>query len=193
MGGRFRLAEDQKSEWFTVIGVTPDANVFGIDPSDEQPPAMTYVPFAYQQLLNTGITIRVEGDPAAITSAVRRRFARGPEPADVPGAHDHRSPPTEFLAVRLYGWIFGTMGVIGLLLAAIGVYGVLSALSQRTQEIGVRVALGAGRGNILRLVVGQGLLLAAIGIGAGWRSRPRVCRRRVHFFTKSARSTRSRS
>ena len=52
VGGRFRLAEDQKSEWFTVVGVTPDANVFGIDPSDEQPPAVAYVPFAYQQLLN---------------------------------------------------------------------------------------------------------------------------------------------
>ena len=72
VGGRFRLAEDQKSEWFTVVGVTPDANVFGIDPSNEQPPAVAYVPFAYQQLLNTGLTVRVEGEP----TASRRRYAR---------------------------------------------------------------------------------------------------------------------
>ena len=73
-----------------------------------------------------------------------------------------------FWQYGLYGWIFGTIGVMGLLLAAIGVYGVLSySVSQRTQEIGVRVALGASHGNILRLVVGHGLLLAGIGIGAG--------------------------
>jgi ABC-type antimicrobial peptide transport system permease subunit len=73
-----------------------------------------------------------------------------------------------FWQYGLYGWIFGTIGVMGLLLAAIGVYGVLSySVSQRTQEIGVRVALGAGRGDILRLVVSHGLLLSAIGVGAG--------------------------
>ena len=73
-----------------------------------------------------------------------------------------------FWQYGLYGWIFGTTGVIGLLLAAIGVYGVLSySVSQRAQEIGVRVALGAGHPQILRLVVGQGLMLAVIGIVAG--------------------------
>ena len=73
-----------------------------------------------------------------------------------------------FWQYGLYGWIFGTIGVMGLLLASIGVYGVLSySVSQRTQEIGVRVALGASRGNILRLVVGHGIVLSAIGIVVG--------------------------
>jgi predicted permease len=169
VGGRFRLAEDTKVEWFTVIGVTPDANVFGIDPSNPQPPAVAYVPFAYQQLLNTGLTIRVEGEPSSITSAVRSALrAADPNLPMFQVRTVSEARRLTFWQYGLYGWIFGTIGVMGLMLAAIGVYGVLSySVSQRTQEIGVRVALGAGRGDILRLVVGHGLLLAGIGISAG--------------------------
>ena len=169
VGGRFRLAEDTKAEWYTVIGVTADANVFGIDPSNEQPPAVAYVPYGYQQTLNTGLTVRVDGDPTSITSAVRSALrASDPNLAMFQARTISEARRLSFWQYGLYGWIFGTIGVMGLLLAAIGVYGVLSySVSQRTQEIGVRVALGAGRGNILRLVVGHGLLLAGIGIAAG--------------------------
>jgi putative ABC transport system permease protein len=168
IGGRFRL-NDPKEEWFTVIGVTPDINLYGVDPGNEQAPAVAYVPFAYQQFLNTGLTVRVDGDPASITSAVREAI-RASDPnlpmSQVRTVSELRR--LSFWQYALYGWIFGTTGMIGLLLAAIGVYGVLSySVSQRTQEMGVRVALGAGTTQILRLVVGQGLALAAIGIAIG--------------------------
>jgi putative ABC transport system permease protein len=168
IGGRFRLT-DPKEDWFTVIGVTPDINLYGVDPGNEQAPAVAYVPFAYQQFLNTGLTIRVDGDPASITSAVREAIRASD--SNLPMAQVRTGSELRrlsFWQYGLYGWIFGTTGFVGLLLAAIGVYGVLSySVSQRTQEIGVRVALGAGSPQILRLVVGQGLLLAAIGNAVG--------------------------
>jgi putative ABC transport system permease protein len=158
IGRRFKL-DGPKEDWFTIIGVTPDINLYGVDPGNDQAPATAYIPFAY----------RVDGDPASVTSAVREAI-RASDP-NLPMAQVRTMSELrrlQFWQYGLYGWIFGTTGIIGLLLAAIGVYGVLSySVSQRAQEIGVRLALGAGRGQILRLVVGQGVVLAAIGIVVG--------------------------
>jgi predicted permease len=165
--GRFRLAGG--NEWFTVIGVAPDLRLFGVDPGNDVPEPTAFVPYPYQEVLNNGLTISVEGDPALITPAVRREIRAAD--ANVPVFQARTMEDVRrltFWEFGLYGWIFGTIGVMGLLLAAVGVYGVLSySVSQRTQEIGVRVALGANRRQVLALVVRHGLWLTGTGVVVG--------------------------
>ena len=167
---RFRIWTEKNSrEWITVIGVAPDMHLWGVDPSNSQIPPLAFVPFSYGEFSSTGLTIRVSGDPTALVTPVRAAI-RASDPTlpiyAVRTLEDARQ--LEFWEYALYGWIFGTIGIIGVVLAAIGVYGVLAySVSQRTQEIGVRVTLGAGRPQVLKLIVGQGLRLTAIGVIIG--------------------------
>jgi len=172
VGARFRLTDaligDDQATWYTVIGVAPDIQQNQIDPED-RPMSAAYVPYIYQQTLNTGLTIRVSGAPATFTAAVRSEI-RSADPNlpvfQVATMEDVRR--LGFWQYALFGWIFGTTGVVGLLLASIGVYGVLAyAVTQRTPEIGVRVALGASRGDVIKLVVAHGMWLAGIGVVLG--------------------------
>ncbi len=168
VGRRFRLADEGQPDWFTVVGIITD---FRHDqPNNDEPvfPA-AYVPYTFDPTLNTGLTIRVAGEPAQITAAVREQIR----------ASDAALPVFQVFTMeelrqrsywqnRLFGIMFSVFGAIALVLAAVGVYGMLSySVSQRTQEIGVRMALGAARGDVLRLIVGHGLKLAGIGVILG--------------------------
>lgn len=149
-----------------VIGIARDARMNSIL---ETPEPYFYLPYAQSNRETTLVLIETTGDPLRFAGQLRAVVA----------AVDKRAPvltlSTLGMVVRssmyeqeLAATLVGGLGVIALILAAIGLYGVISyTMVQRTREIGIRMAIGARRWDALRLILGQGLRLAGIGIAAG--------------------------
>jgi len=116
------------------------------------------------------LIVQTAGKPAALTQAVRKQiYALDPSMAifNEETMEDHVR--TAYFLPRLAATLFGVFGGIGLVLAAIGLYGVMSyAVSRRTREIGIRMAMGAKPGTVERLILRQGMVLTVIAIAFGW-------------------------
>lgn len=168
LGRRFKQLGDTANTWFTVVGVSRDFRPNELD--DAEPIGPQYV-LSYRRLAtrNTGLMIRTAAAPAEITAAVRKALRESDAAMPVfEIATMEQVRQIGFWAPKLFGWMFAMFGIVALLLASVGVYGVIAySVSQRTQEIGVRLALGAQPADVVRMVVRGGAALAATGIAIG--------------------------
>jgi putative ABC transport system permease protein len=166
LGHRFKLVGDTTNTWLTVVGVYRDYQPSNLD---ERIIPNFVVSYPRLPTRNTGLMIRTKGDPAQITSAARKAIRESDPTLPVFDARSMEEVrKLGFWSQRLFGWMFAMFGIVALVLASVGVYGVIAyGVTQRTQEIGVRVALGAQPADVIKLVLRNGAILALTGIAIG--------------------------
>ena len=150
----------------TVVGVVPTGKYQRLG---EPPTAFMYFPQAQDWNYGMTLVVRTTRDPLALVPALRSEVAALDANMPLSNVRTMESHlGIALLPARLIGWVLGIFGVLGLVLASVGMYGVMAySVAQRTREIGIRMAIGAAGGTVVRLLMRQGLTLVLVGAGIG--------------------------
>jgi predicted lysophospholipase L1 biosynthesis ABC-type transport system permease subunit len=149
-----------------IVGVVSDVR---IDLDRQQPEPEIFVPFAQRPDASAYVAVRAGGDPSALLPAIREAIARiDPEQPIFRAKTMDEWVAERFAPLWIVGGLAAGFGMLALVMAAVGVYGVIAfSVSQRTKEFGIRAALGADRPRLLRLVASQGVRLMLMGFIPG--------------------------
>jgi putative ABC transport system permease protein len=167
IGKRIKLGPVTSSNpWLTIVGVVGEVKYRGLP---ENPTADPDLYFPFIDRAQVSLVVRTSGDPVALVGPVRQAVREVDPGIPVFAVFTMTQAIADQTAQsRFTTWVMGAFAIVALLLSGIGIYGVMSYLvAQRTREVGIRMALGATRRDIVRLVVGRGTLLIAVGIVIG--------------------------
>ena len=170
LGRRLRLGgpgiSPEAEDWMTVVGVVGDVRHQALERNAGPDLYKPSLQLAWKQM---HFVVRARSNPLALVPAIRREIAAGaPEVGAFNFVSLEQEVANSLWQSRLRGWLLGFFSVVALALAATGLYGAVAyGVAQRTREIGIRMALGATRAAVLRLVLGQGMRAVAFGIAAG--------------------------